>query len=139
MNKFDNQAVASVFEGYPVEVGCGLMCMRDLIFEVAADLDPLIDLEESLRWGEPAYLCKSGSTIRLGFKKSNPAEYGMYFNCKAQLIETIQEVYGADFQYEGQRALIFQVGQKINSAALKQCIALALRYHKLKHLPLLGL
>lgn len=139
MKTIDSQKVKAAFQGYPEEISQGLMVFRALIYEVAADHEPAIVIEESLRWSEPAYLCKTGSTIRLGYKKSNPSEYGMYFNCKSQLIETIQEIYQTEFQYEGNRALIFQVGQKFDTTALKQCITLALYYHKLKHLPLLGL
>ena len=139
MHLFTNPEVKKVFDAYPKEAGQNLLRFRDFIFEVAADFEPAISLEEALRWSEPAYLCKTGSTIRLACKKDKPAEFAMYFNCKTQLIETIQEVFGTEFQYEGNRALIFQVGQSVNTLALKQCIALALRYHKLKHLPLLGL
>jgi hypothetical protein len=82
----DSQKVKAAFQGYPEEISQGLMVFRALIYEVAADHEPAIVIEESLRWSEPAYLCKTGSTIRLGYKKSNLSEYGMYFNCKSQLI-----------------------------------------------------
>ena len=55
-----------------------LMTLRALIFDVAAKTDGVGALDETLKWGEPAYLTrsKSGSTIRLGWKASAPDEAG---------------------------------------------------------------
>ena len=111
--------------------------LRSLILEVANEQDPPIIIEETLKWFEPAYLCKTGSTIRLGTPK--PAHYAMYFNCKTSIIETITEVYGDTFEYDGKRALIFDINQTPDLVSLRQCILIALTYHKRKHLTLLGL
>lgn len=45
-------------------------------------------LEESLRWGEPAYLTsesRSGTTVRIAWKKKRLSQYGMYFHCGTNL------------------------------------------------------
>ncbi len=41
-------------------------------------------------------------------------------------------------RFEGNRAVLFDVDTSIPVAELKHCISLALTYHKVKHLPLLG-
>jgi len=69
------------------------MVLNALIYEAAAEHDLGVEIEESLGWSEPAYLCKAGSIIRLGYKKFNPSGYGMYFNSKSQLIEIFQAIY----------------------------------------------
>lgn len=54
-----------------------LLDVRELIFEVANN-DPRVGLiEETLRWGEPAYVTtknRTGSTIHLGIEKNMPRE-----------------------------------------------------------------
>lgn len=94
--------------------------------------------EETLKWGEPSYLVKDGSTVRLGWKTSSPDHYAMYFNCNTKLVDTFKELYANLFAFDGNRAIIFHKKDKIAEKPLKHCVKLSLRYHKLKHLPLLG-
>ncbi len=129
--------VKEKFERYPVNVARVLNQIRDLIFSVASQ-EGLGALEETLKWGEPSYIAKSGSTIRLDYKEKDPKQVCLYFNCKTTLIETFKEVYGGTFNYAGNRAIIFQLNQQIPVKELSHCISMALHYKKLKHLPLLG-
>ena len=88
---FENAAVAGVFESWPPAIRGRLLALRELIFETASATDGVGTIEETLRWGEPAYLTphsKSGSTVRIGWKKAEPSRYAMYFNCQTDLIET---------------------------------------------------
>ncbi len=108
--------------------------MRLLILETETTLE----IEETLKWGEPAYICKTGSTVRLGYQKSTPLRYAIYFHCKTKLVDTFKELYPELFHFEGNRAIVFQLKDKVQRKALKHCISLSFRYHKIKHLPLLG-
>jgi hypothetical protein len=96
-------------------------------------------LEETLKWGEPSFLTKNGSTIRIDWKKNKPEQYAMYFNCSSRLVPTFKLVFKDLFTFEGDRAIIFQMGDTIPQEELKTCISTALTYHKVKQLPLLGL
>ncbi|QBG34863.1 DUF1801 domain-containing protein [Litorilituus sediminis] len=96
-------------------------------------------ITETLKWGEPSYISPVGSTIRLGWKKQTPDNYYVYFHCKTSIIETIKEVYGEKFSYQGNRALVFNINQTLNNATLAHCLSLSLKYKKIKHLPLLGM
>jgi len=138
MQKIIDQAVADVFESYPPAIRKKLLSVRTLIFEVAEQHKNIGDLVECLKWGEPAYVAKGGSTVRINCKSSNPAQFFVYFNCKTKLVETFKEVYGNLFSYEGNRAIIFNEEDEIPLLPLKHCIALSLNYHRIKHLPLLG-
>ena len=109
-----------------------------LILEVAAAHADIDGLEETLKWGEPSYLTNGGSTIRIGWKKSRPDNYAMYFNCNTKLVDTFKELYSDLFEFEGNRAIVFHRNDAVPARAVKHCIELALRYHKIKHLPLLG-
>jgi hypothetical protein len=138
MNKIADQAVADVFESYPPAIRKKLLSLRKLIYEVAAQAQNIGALEECLKWGEPAYLAKGGSAVRINWKASAPDSLFVYFNCKTTLVETFKELYGDCFCYQGNRALEFNINEEIPLAPLKHCIALSLHYHRVKHLPLLG-
>jgi hypothetical protein len=137
MHAIRNPAVAGVFKKYPPEMRKKLLFLRTLILETAADLN-LGDVEETLKWGEPSYLAKQGSAIRMDWKPRDPEHYALYFNCKTRLVETFEALYGYLFCYEGKRAIVFTRMELIPVTQLKHCIALSLQYHRLKHLPLLG-
>ena len=53
------------FETYPKGVKPKLMYLRNLIIEVASENPAIEEIEETLKWGEPSYLVKKGSTIRI--------------------------------------------------------------------------
>lgn len=138
-NNFSNLKVAEKFQSYPTEIAVELMRLRQIIFEVSKELK-LDDLEETLKWDQPSYLTQKGSTIRIDWKKTaNSDQYAMYFNCKTKLMDTFKEIYPDNFNYEGNRAIVFKLHQTLPIEKLKVCIELALTYHSIRHLPLLGL
>ena len=138
MNSVKNPNVARKFQSYPEDVRAKLMYLRELIFDVASAHPDIGGVEEALKWDEPSYLVKGGSTVRIGWKESRPEHYAAYFNCNTKLIDTFKEVYSDLFQFEGNRAIVFHRNDTVPSSALRHCIELSLRYHKIKHLPLLG-
>lgn len=137
MKEIKNPKVAAVFENYPKPFQPKMKQLRKLVLQSAKELG-LEDLEETLKWGEPSYLTKHGSTIRMDWKKKKPDQYAIYFKCTSKLVTTFKEIYPDTFEYETTRAIVFKLGDKIPKKELKHCITLALTYHKVKHLPLLG-
>ncbi len=128
----ENPEVAAVFNNYPENMRKKLMFLRQLIFDTAAATEGVGELEETLKWGEPSYLTpktKSGSTVRIDWKKSNEGRYAMYFKCTTNLVETFKEKYPTQFKYGGNRSIIFTEDDEIPVQELKECIALALTYH----------
>jgi len=138
MNNSVEPEVAAVFEGYPAAIREKLMLLRQLILETASEHEEIGTVEETLKWGEPSYVTKSGSTIRMDWKKSRPDQYAMYFHCKTKLVDTFKELYGDQLNFEGNRAIVFSEEDEIPVGALKDCIFLSLTYHQRKHLPMLG-
>lgn len=138
MQLVSNPKVQEVFNTYPKEVKPQLLYLRELVLEVAKEVNGLEKLEETLKWGEPSYLTKHGSTLRMDWKPKRPHQYAMYFQCASRLVSTFKTIYKNEFKFEGNRAILFELDNKIPEAELKHCILLALTYHKRKHLPLLG-
>lgn len=130
--KFENNAVAEVFKTYPVAIRKKLLLIRQLIFDTSSKLDNVGELEETLKWGEPSYLTKQskgGSTIRLGWKKSQKDQYAIYFNCHTTLVDTFKEIYGDLFKYSGNRSIFFNKTDDIPWNELAHCITMSLTYH----------
>ena len=130
--------VARIFASYPANVRRKLLAIRELIFSSASSIEGVGNIEETLKWGEPAYLTsmsKSGSTIRIAWKKSAPLQYAMYFNCQTNLIDTFRTLFRSEFKFEGNRAIVFDVSEKVRTDSLRICIAAALTYHRNKARP----
>lgn len=138
MKLISDSRVKDVFDQYPKHVKSQLLSLRKLVLGAASEIEGLEKLEETLKWGEPSYLTKNGSTVRIDWKKKTPDQYAIYFKCTSKLVETFRTVYNDKFEFEGNRAIVFQLQDNIPEIELKHCIALALTYHKVKHLPLLG-
>ncbi len=134
-----NPQVETVFASYPEAVREKLQYLRQLILQVADEIEAIGYLEETLKWGEPSYLAKKGSTIRIDWKKKTPGQYAIYFKCTSRLVPTFKAVYDDLFEFEGNRAMIFKIEDKLPEEELIKCIKVALTYHRVKHLPLLGL
>lgn len=129
--------VKAKFDSYPEDVRERLQQLRALVLEVAAE-ENLGAVEESLKWGQPSYRTKDGSPLRIDWKSKSPNEYAMYFVCSTRLVDTFRELHRDELQFQENREITFNLGEKLPEQALKQCVSMALQYHKVKHLPLLG-
>lgn len=134
-----NPNVKEKFQQYPKKIKTKLNYLRKLIIDTANEDKSITEIEETLKWGEPSYLVKNGSTLRIDYKIKNPNQYAMYFKCTSKLVPTFKEVFGNKFKYENNRAILFSLDEKIPVDELKICISLTLNYHKLKNLNRLGL
>jgi hypothetical protein len=137
MTKFTNSDVEKKFDNYPNDIRKKLLELREMIYDVAKHEKGIDKITETLKWNEPSYLTKNGSTIRIDYKKSKPNQYSMYFNCKTKLVKTCRELFSDRFSFEGEREIIFHKDDIIDTKALKYCILLSLTYHQRKHLPML--
>lgn len=121
-----------LFNGYPTNIKKKLLELRALIFRVAQNEKAVGPLEETLRWGQPSYITsvtKSGSTIRIDQYKKSVDQYAIYFHCQTSLVEDFHFMFGDILEYEGNRALIFNVKKPFPEEIVYQCIKMALTYH----------
>ncbi len=139
INLLQTKDALSVIDNYPEHVSDKLYVLRQMILDCAEELESVTQLEETLKWGEPSYLAKKGSTIRIDWKPKKPEQYAIYFKCTSKLVETFREIYGETFSYENNRALLFSFDDIIPKPELKECIKAALRYHEVKNEMRLGI
>lgn len=132
-----NPDIEAKFNSYPKAARRQLECARKLILKIASE-NELGDVEETLKWGEPSYLVKGGTTIRIDWKPKDPESIKVFFHCQTRLVETFKELYPNELEYEGKRGIVIPLDADFETVPLDHCIDLALRYHSLKHLPLLG-
>jgi len=132
--------VAEVIADYPSDAKAVFRSVRKLVLAVVIDNEQigLENTEETLKWGEPSYLAKGGSTVRMKWSEKQPDQFFLYFNCNSVLVETFKELYQDEFSYDGNRAMSFNLADPLPTDALKHCLSMAMRYHELKKKPLLG-
>lgn len=139
MKLITDPKVDAVFANYPDFVKGKMQYLRELVIETAEEISEVKVLEETLKWGEPSFVTKNGSTLRMDWKEKTPDQYAMYFQCSSRLVDTFRLVFDHKFQFEGKRAIIFQLNQKIPELELKECIKASLRYHLVKKEITLGI
>lgn len=121
-----------VYAQFPPPARRVLLQLRDLIYTTAASDARIGPLEETLKWGEPAFLTpttKSGTTVRCAWKAKHPDDVALYVHCQTRLIETFRTLYAGDLRFEGNRAILFAIAQPLPEDALTRMIHAALTYH----------
>ncbi len=142
MSKLDlrsSRKVDEIFAAYPNVIRKKMQTLRELVIETARETSGIDVLEETLKWGEPSFVTRKGSTLRMDWKEKFPDQYAMYFQCTSRLVDTFRMVFGNRFRYEGNRAVVFRLNEKLPITELKECIRAALTYHDVKHLKTLGI
>ena len=125
------EGVADRFADSPAEVCDILLRLRDLIFEVAEEIPEVGELEESLKWGEPAYRPRNGvgTTVRFDWKERDPDHIAVLVHCQTTLIERWRARFPRAFEFEGSRAARFRWREPLPEHEIRQCLADALTYH----------
>jgi len=127
---FDSTDVAAVFAGVPDSARDRLLVLRALIYTVAASTPGVGPVQETLKWGQPAYLTpetRAGTTLRLGVPKTGGC--ALYAHCQTTVIADFRALFPDDFTYDGTRAVMFPDGTAIETDKLRLLIASALTYH----------
>ncbi|MCW5878308.1 MAG: DUF1801 domain-containing protein [Anaerolineales bacterium] len=75
--------VEAVFRRYPDFAREKLLELRDIILEAAGEIEEIQEVEETLKWGEPSYLVKTGSTVRIDWKEKPPSNMGSTSTARA--------------------------------------------------------
>ena len=129
--------VQDTFDSYPGHISLEMHQLRELILKVA-EVHNLGEVEETLKWGEPSYLVKNGSAVRVDWKPKTPNQYFLLFHCQTKLIDTFREIYSDSLEFQGNRAIVLSINKCLPEKVIQHCVELAFRYKSIKHLPLLG-
>ncbi|HHX8527868.1 DUF1801 domain-containing protein [Vibrio diabolicus] len=132
-----DKVVKDRFDEYPENARVRLEELRNLVFQVASELE-LGEVDETLKWGEPSYSVKTGSPLRMDWKLKSPNNYYLFFNCQTKLVDTFRELYGDELVFQGNRAIVLSLSKPLPETVIKSCLELALTYHQRKNLTLLG-
>ena len=96
---------------WPAQAQTHFALFRRIVIEVATSAK-VGALDESLKWGQPAYLTpetKSGATIRLGCPKAGG--FAIYVHCQTSIVSDFQALFPNDFDNEGNRAIHFATAE----------------------------
>lgn len=123
-------AVQAVIAEYPADARAGVLRLRALIYEVAEEVPSAGEIEECLKWGQPAYLAKTGSTLRIGVHKK--AGFALFAHCQTTIIAAYAQAFPGWDRIDGNRAMLFDSPEQIEPARLAKLIRYALTYHAQK-------
>lgn len=128
---FASDAVSAAFDAIPQPARDRLLTLRALIYDEAAALPDIGPLQETLKWGQPAYLTpqsRAGTTLRLGVPKTGGV--AIYAHCQSRVIPDFQAMFPDDFTFDGTRAVLFGDDAPLRMDKLRLLIRGALTYHR---------
>ncbi|MCB4456248.1 DUF1801 domain-containing protein [Leisingera sp. McT4-56] len=126
---FATPEIAAAFAVSDPLVREGLLRLRQLIFDTAAETPEAGRVEEVLRWGQPSYVTpetKAGSTIRLGVPKG--ARFALFVHCQSRLIPEFAAAFPAWDRFEGTRGVLFNHPEEVEPIRHGWLIKRALTY-----------
>lgn len=125
-------------ECFPESATALFLQIRRMMHAIAAE-HGLGEVVESIKWGQPSFVVKTGTPVRFGWTDSRPSVLSVFVHCNTRLIDTFREMYSDGFEYVGNRELRLPLDQPRLPVQMPCFIACAMTYHKIKHLPNLGL
>ncbi|MEH6835130.1 MULTISPECIES: DUF1801 domain-containing protein [Falsihalocynthiibacter] len=124
-----DKAVAAVFAGFPRPARDGTLLLRSIIFEIADRDERVGGVSETLKWGQPSYLpiAKNvGTPIRLGVPKAGG--FALFVHCQTTVISEFRTLFSGDFEFDGNRAVLFDSKEGIEIEKITLLINRALTY-----------
>ena len=116
----------TIFDAVEPDAKTGLIRLRDMIY-ATAEADPRIaPIAETLKWGQPAYVSKTGTTLRLGVPKSGG--FGLFVHCQSRVIPDYQAMFPDLDRFDGTRGLLFSSPNEIDETRHTWLIQRALTY-----------
>lgn len=124
--------VQAVLDRYPPELREKLAALRAVILDVARE-ENAGPIEETLKWGQPAYLTTTGAgtTIRIDRDETHGGALALYVSCQSSLVGEWRQRF-PDMMFGGGRSLHLPLDADLADARLRMCIAEALTYHRRK-------
>lgn len=80
------------------------------------------------RTGLPDHPKPKWQHLRIDWKAAKPDQHALYFNCNTTLVDSFRTLFPNDFQFEGDRALVFSLTALLPAKATEFCLAAVLTY-----------
>lgn len=121
-------------ETWPTAAQAQFQEVRCIVYDVAlaSDIGPL---DESLKWGQPAWRPKRpriGSTLRVNWSPQSSTQLCAFVDCKTDLAAQMDVRFPGQFANDGRRALAFDLQTPLDHTAIWQLAHLTLTYHRAK-------
>jgi len=120
--------IAAAIADYPEATRDTLLELRALIHRVAARTEGVDAVEETLRWGQPAFICRSGTTVRLAEARGGSGAVGVYTSCQTPLVADFAREHGELFEYDAGRGIHIPAGERMREAEIGDFLSAALTY-----------
>ena len=127
-------SLTNVFESWSPSAQKTAQLCRDLFVDAAVRLDTG-PLEESLKWGQPAWRPRrprTGSTLRMGWDAAAPDELALFVDCKTDLAARMREVYPALTSNDGRRRIGVSLSTPLPEQAIAHLAEMTFSYHRAK-------
>jgi hypothetical protein len=117
---------------WPAQAQQAFEACQSLFHRIAtqADVGPL---DESLKWGQPAWRPRkprTGSTLRLHWSEKTPTELSVYVDCKTDLAARMQTLYPDLLANDGRRRIVLNLNAPLPETALSHLAEMTFCYHR---------
>jgi len=108
-----------------------LWACRNLFHDTAeqAEIGPL---DESLKWGQPAWrprAPRTGSTLRMGWSAGQPQQLMLFVDCKTDLAARMRDIYPDVGENDGRRRIALDLEGPLPEQAIAHLAQMTFCYH----------
>ena len=119
---------------WPEQAQKQLLAVRAILHDVS-ETSQSGPLDESLKWGQPAWRPRrprTGATLRLNWSDAAPDRLMAFVDCKTDLASQMSTRFPGQFENDGGRALAFDLNEALPVDAIAQLAQLTFTYHQCK-------
>lgn len=117
---------------WPTRAQEAFSTLRALCHATADELE-IGPLEESLKWGQPAWRPtkpNTGSTLRVMWHENTPDLLSLYVGCKTDLAARMRDIYPDLPQNDGRRHIAIRLSDPLPLDAMSHLASMTFAYHK---------
>ncbi|APE43894.1 hypothetical protein BOO69_11100 [Sulfitobacter alexandrii] len=121
----------AVLNTWPAPARDALWACRALFFQ-AADRVGVAPLEESLKWGQPAWRPskpRTGSTLRMDWSPHDPDRISFLIDCKTDLAARMRDIHPDMGDNDGRRRITCDLGRALPEQAVSHLAEMTFCYH----------
>ncbi|QFT59564.1 hypothetical protein FIU94_12085 [Sulfitobacter sp. THAF37] len=121
----------SAVQSWPLPARDALWACR-AVFHATAEQTGIGPLEESLKWGQPAWrprAPRTGSTLRMGWTPDDPDRISLFVDCKTDLAARMAEIYPDIGANDNRRQIRLDLTRPLPDQAIAHLSQMTFCYH----------